>query len=99
MKLAGLFKGKVLVAVLLSSMVASSKTAVFAASPAGQAALQRDGHHASGHKVAERKSSTYPGLPEAQQATEKNISIAGRKQASGGHHQECTRPIKLVEFC
>jgi len=56
MKLAGLFKGKVLVAALSSIMVASGTTAVFAASPAGQgvvhiimamahtqAALQRDG--------------------------------------------------------
>ncbi len=39
MKLAGLFKGKVLVAALLSIMVASSTTAVFAASPAGQGAV------------------------------------------------------------
>jgi hypothetical protein len=84
MKLASLFKGKVLVAALLSIMVASGTTAVFAASPAGQgavhaimamahahAALQRDGHHASGHKVAERKSNTCPGLPEAQQVAAK----------------------------
>jgi len=91
LKLAGLFKGKVLVVALLSIMVASSTTAVFAASPAeqgavhaimamahAQAALQRDGHHASGHKVAERKSSTCPGLPEAQQLAAKYALSTGR---------------------
>jgi hypothetical protein len=84
MKLAGLFKGKVLVAVLLSITVASGTTAVFAATPAGrgvvhammamahaQAATHKNDHHASSHKAAGRKSSTCPGLPEAQQLAAK----------------------------
>jgi len=84
MKLASLLKGKLLVAALLSITVASGTTAVFAAMPAGQsavhaimaiaqgqAALHRDGHHASNHKAAGRKSSTCPGLPEAQQLAAK----------------------------
>src|SRR5215471_2557197 len=84
MKLASLLKRKVLVAVLLSITVASGTTAVFAATPAGQsavhammalahaqAALQRDGHHASKHKAAGRKGITCPGLPEAQQLAAK----------------------------
>lgn len=77
-------QGKVLVTALLSMTVASGTTAVFAATTAGrgvvyaimamahtQAALQRDGHHASSHQAAERKSSTCPGLPEAQQVAAK----------------------------
>ena len=84
MKLASLLKGKLLVAALLSITVASGTTAVFAVMPAGQsavhaimamahgqAALQRDGHHASNHKAADRKSSTCPGLPEAQELAAK----------------------------
>src|SRR5712692_2389756 len=84
MKLAHLLKGKLLVAALLSITVASGTTAVFAATPAGQgavhaimamahaqAALHRDGHHTSGHKAAGRKSSTCPGLTEAQQLAAK----------------------------
>ncbi len=84
MKLAHLLKGKLLVAALLSIAVASGTTAVFAATPAGQgavhaimamahaqAALHRDGHHTSSHKAAGRKSSTCPGLPEAQQLAAK----------------------------
>lgn len=84
MKLAYLLKGKLLVATLLSITVASGTTAVIAATPAGQsavhaimamahaqAALQRDGHHASGHKAAGRNSSTCPGLPEAQRLAAK----------------------------
>src|SRR5260221_9602699 len=79
MKLAGLLKGKLLVAVLLSIAVASGTTAVFAVTPAGQgvvhammamthakAATHKNSHHASNHKAAGRKSSTCPGLPEAQ---------------------------------
>src|SRR6266699_3422368 len=79
MKLAHLLKGKLLVATLLSITVASGTTAVFAAPPAGrgavhaimamahaQAALHKNSHHASSHKAAGRKSSTCPGLPEAQ---------------------------------
>ncbi len=84
MKLASLLKGKLLVAALLSITVASGTTAVFAAMPAGQSAvhaimaiahgqaeLHRDGHHASNHKAADRKSSICPGLPEAQQLAAK----------------------------
>jgi hypothetical protein len=84
MKLAGLFKGKLLVAALLGITVASGTTAVFAATPAGrgvvhammamahaQAATHKNGHHASSHKAAGRKSSTCPGLPEAQQLASK----------------------------
>ncbi len=84
MKLASLLKGKLLVAALLSITVASGTTAVFAAMPAGQSAvhaimaiahgqaeLHRDGHHASNHKAAGRKSDTCPGLPEAQQLAAK----------------------------
>src|SRR5215469_5371762 len=76
MKLASLLKGKLLVAALLSITVASGTTAVFAATLAGQSAVHmahtqaarhRDGHHASNHKAFGRKSSTCPGLPEAQQ--------------------------------
>jgi len=37
----------------------------------GQAALHRDGHHTSSHKAAGRKSSTCPGLPEAQRLAAK----------------------------
>jgi hypothetical protein len=84
MKLVSLLKGKILVAALLSIVVASGTTAVFAATPAGQGAvhaimamahaqavLHRDGHHASSHKDEGRKSSTCPGLPEAQQLAAK----------------------------
>ncbi len=84
MKLVCLLKGKILVAVLLSIAVASGTTAVFAATPAGQgvvhammamahakAATHKNGHHASSHKAAGRKSSTCPGLPEAQQLAAK----------------------------
>ncbi len=84
MKLAHLLKGKLLVAALLSITVASGTTAVFAATPAGQgvvhammamahaqAATHKNGHHASSHKAAGRKSSTCPGLPEAQQLAAK----------------------------
>jgi hypothetical protein len=82
MKLASSLKGKLLVAALLSITVASGTTAVFAATPAGQSAvhafmamahatLHRDGHHANNQKAAGRKSSTCPGLPEAQQLAAK----------------------------
>jgi hypothetical protein len=70
--------------VLLSIAVASGTTAVFAATSAGQgvvhammamahtqAALHRDGHHTGDHKAVGRKSSTCPGLPEAQQLAAK----------------------------
>ena len=84
MKLAHLLKGKLLVAALLSITVASGTTAVFAATPAGQgvvhaimamahaqAATHKNGHHASNHKAAGWKSSTCPGLPEAQKLAAK----------------------------
>src|SRR5260370_15003301 len=91
MKLASLLKRKLLVAALLSITVASGTTAVFAAMPAGQgavhammamahgqAALHRDGNHASCHKAAGRKSSACPGLPEGQQLAAKYALSAGR---------------------
>jgi hypothetical protein len=91
MKLAHWLNGKVLVAALLSITVASGTTAVFAATPAGQgavhaimalahaqAALHREGHHTSSHKAPGRKSSTCPGLPEAQQLAAKFALSTGR---------------------
>jgi hypothetical protein len=91
MKLAHLLKGKLLVAALLSITVASGTTAVFAATPAGQgvvhammamahaqAATHKNGHHASSHKAAGRKSSTCPGLPEAQQLASKYALSTGK---------------------